>query len=553
MSDVLVKTTDFSGMLESAVEDFRKALLKRWRERVATAVAEGKYDFPAGWRRSKASRGEPMWPFWEPLYRLHLDYAHMRCRVIHWAENGQKGAVPQCEGSMDRGGGLSSERPSYVNGKGQLVPIPDSIQCGMRRLMEQVEGWSYEEAGAVRTAMPQFDAHDLDAIEQAQAALLKLGGLLGLSAGAKSDQALPFTPTSNAALTEDLKALVGTKGEDPGWYAAWTGVAADALKDGFFASVTPTVSHQAGIAAGLANLYASRGTVVQQGRAGDLDILKKATAALDATQTGSVKLDVVWKVFAGVGTTVSAFPPAALAGTAISLAGIAGEIFLPEAKTVSYAKTVEEVMASLWTYVDDHKAGIEDVEADYAAGAAALRDLVYGVHSYNLELYDLTQNDEKGNGGEGFTAQTDEILEVADTCFEAARAYEEQLIPLLNDLDKADGSLRDQDGAEAAGDARLKGLLEEFRGFLSTACGRFYEAGTQIKAAAERYKETDDQQRAAFDSVAWDEADAPEQAREWAKATDRSGWNPYEGSNVKQAPPGHADPGADDYATALGG
>ncbi|RRS00803.1 hypothetical protein EIW28_09715 [Glycomyces terrestris] len=213
-------------------------------------------------------------------------------------------------------------------------------------------------------------------------------------------------------------------------------------------------------------------------------------------------------------------------------------------------------MTSLWDYVDKHQAGIEDVEADYAAGAARLRDLVYGIHSFNLEMYDLTQNDAKGKGaGKGYQADVDEILEVADTCFEAARVYEEVLLPLLNGLGAADGSLKDQAGAEAAGDARLKGLLEEFRGFVSTACGRLYEAGTQIKAAAERYKETDESQRAAFDSVTWDEAPAPAQAREWAEATDRSGWDPYRGSNVKegQTRPGHNDPGAQDYADALGG
>ncbi|MEU5874308.1 hypothetical protein AB0A73_22465 [Glycomyces sp. NPDC047369] len=551
MSEDLIRKTDFSSTLDRAAEEFRKALLKRWRERAAEVVTEGKGQFPQGWRRGGAA--EPLWPYWEPLARLHVGYEHLRCKVVYWAESGQNGPVPKCEGHMDLGQ-PSLERPSYIDAKGVQRPIPDRIQCGMPQIMAQIEAWSHQEAEAVRKALPQFDVHDLGKVEEAQAALLDIGGQLGLDAGKGSDTTLPFKPASNADLLEDLGKLAGNKGEDPAWYAAWTGAAAKALKDGFFDSVKPTFTNQAGIAGSLSNLYAARGTLVYQGRTGDLKILTEATKALGATKTTEADLDVVWKVFGAIGTGVAAFPPATPVGTVISLAGIAGEIFLPKVKQVSYAKTVEAVMTGVWDYVDDHNAEVVRAEADFSSGAAAVRDHVYGIHSFNLEFYDITQNNAKGSGGKGTHAEVDQVMKMAEACFEAARTYEEKLIPLLNRLDDAEPSLADKDGAEGGGDAKLKGLRDEFRGFLTTACGRLYETGTQIKEAAKRYQKTDEEQAAVFATLEWDDGEAPANAREQAKATDRSGWKPV-GGNVQDVPsrPGHNDPGADDYATALGG
>ncbi|MFB9661405.1 hypothetical protein ACFQS3_01655 [Glycomyces mayteni] len=546
-----IREPDFGTVLDRAVADFRKALLKRWRERAAEVVAEGKGRFPQGWRRSGGA--EPMWPYWEALARLHVDYRHYRCRVVHWAESGQNGPVPKCEGSMDLGP-VSMERPSYIDAKGVQRAIPDRIECGMPQIMAQIEAWSHQEAAVVRAALPEFGVHDLGEIEQAQAALLNLGGQLGLEAAKGSDQTLPFKPASNADLLSDLGKLAENNNDDAGWYAAWTGAAAKALKDGFFDSVEPTFKNQAGIAGSLSNLYAARGTVVYQGRSGDLKILTEATKALGETKTTETDLDVVWKVFGAIGTGVAAFPPATAVGTVVSLAGIAGEIFLPKVKSVSYATTVEEAMKAVWDDIDDHNTEVASAESDFSSGAAAVRDVVYGIHSFNLEFYDITQNNAKGNAGKGAHADVDEIMKIAGTCFEAAKTYE-GLVRLLDGLDGAEPSLSDKDGAEAGGDAKLKGLREEFRGFLSTACGRLYETGTQIKEAARLYAKTDEEQAAVFASIEWEEGEAPEKAKAWAEATDRSGWDPYEGSSVMegQKRPGHNDPGADDYATALGG
>ncbi|MCH7231097.1 hypothetical protein L0U85_09560 [Glycomyces sp. L485] len=43
------------------------------------------------------------------------------------------------------------------------------------------------------------------------------------------------------------------------------------------------------------------------------------------------------------------------------------------------------------------------------------------------------------------------------------------------------------DVSEGFADPKVKELVEEYREYLKTACGRLYTAGEQIKAAAEAY------------------------------------------------------------------
>nr|BFF26635.1 hypothetical protein GCM10025732_46000 [Glycomyces mayteni] len=211
-----IREPDFGTVLDRAVADFRKALLKRWRERAAEVVAEGKGRFPQGWRRSGGA--EPMWPYWEALARLHVDYRHYRCRVVHWAESGQNGPVPKCEGSMDLGP-VSMERPSYIDAKGVQRAIPDRIECGMPQIMAQIEAWSHQEAAVVRAALPEFGVHDLGEIEQAQAALLNLGGQLGLEAAKgstrRSRSSRPAMPTCSPTSGNSPRTTMTTRAGTP--------------------------------------------------------------------------------------------------------------------------------------------------------------------------------------------------------------------------------------------------------------------------------------------------------------------------------------------------
>lgn len=249
------------------------------------------------------------------------------------------------------------------------------------------------------------------------------------------------------------------------------------------------------------------------------------------------------------------------AGVAMVVIGIAGANFLPESKSVEYSHEIEEVIDKVWDLIDEHKSDIWSVENDYNNGVHALRNVIFGINSFNLEMYDITENNPEGNvsgGGErlstGYGVDVDVLLGIADKCFEAAEAYEDNLIPLIADVREADAELAGEDGDEGFADPKVKDLVDEFEGYLKTACGRLYTAGEQIKAAADEYADIDDEQRGLFDSYNWDEGSAPSQAGDWAQDTDRSGWEvPIPGAPpyVTDTTPGGEDVGEQDYATEL--
>lgn len=89
---------------------------------------------------------------------------------------------------------------------------------------------------------------------------------------------------------------------------------------------------------------------------------------------------------------------------------------------------------------------------------------------------------------------------------------------------------------------------------MRTACGRLYTAGEQIKAAAHSYAATDAEHEAAFRATIadWDEGSAPGHARDWARDTDRSGWEvhiPGAPPYVTDTTPGGDDAGGPEYET----
>jgi hypothetical protein len=552
----IIYDTNFYSTLESAVNDFREALTKRWREETAIAIDDLRTDFPTGFHRYRAPYGEDLWDYWDPINQVHFIYGS--CEVIKWARGDQESDIPSCPGrtfSPEMGYPPQTTYDRY----GNEVLTPDEIDCRMDSVMESVEYWAYGEGSAVLNKLPKFDAHDQRAIEAAQEAILKIGGALGLQAAGDSDAA--FTPSSNADLTSRIETLIGTNGQNAGWYTSWTGLAADHLKDGFFASIAPTLGNQAQIAAGIHNLYSARGTIIQETRSGSLKILGDATKALDETREVTTDLNPVWQTFQGMGTALTIGggwnPALGAVGASSILIGIIGQNFAPESKRTEYAHSVEEVVTALWEHLDEQASDLFSRENDYNNGVHSLRDTIFEIDSFNLELYDLTENTPTGNGGrDGFHVEIDTVLEVADTCFECAELYEDQLIPKIGEVQQADSSLAAEDGSEGDADPKVKELVNEYLEYLRTACGRLYVAGEQIKDAAEAYAAEDEERQAAFDAVMrdWDEGPAPDHADDWAGDTDRSGWEvPIPGAPpyVTDTTPGGGQNGGPDYATEL--
>ncbi|NUQ88682.1 MAG: hypothetical protein HOQ43_09500, partial [Glycomyces artemisiae] len=456
----------------------------------------------------------------------HIVYGS--CAELGWATGPQEGAVPACPGRTSSAEGGRGPTSVYDR-DGNQVTVPDAIECGAGTLMQSVEYWAYAEGTLVLDRLPKFDKHDQELIEKAQRALVTIGGELGLTAANGSDTR--FTPSSAADLTERVKVLIGEAGRDPNWYIEWTGLAAENFKLGFFASVAPTLTNQCQIAAHLHNLYAARGTIIQETRAGSLTIIEDAAAALDETHVVTTNLDPVWQTFQGLGTALSISggwnPVSGAVGASVQLIGIIGAAFAPESRRTEYAHELEAVMAKIWEHLDRQADDLAERESDYLRGIHSLRDEVFDIHSFNLELYDLTENSATGSGDHGgFKVDIGTVLTLADTCFDCAQIYEQSLLPQFPAITAAEGSLTAEDGIDSEADIKVKEFLEEFFGYVQTACGRFYLAGEQLKAAAEAYAALDAETQAEFDRTMqdWDEPAAPKQARDWADDTDRTAW-----------------------------
>jgi hypothetical protein len=548
----LIRDTNFAATIQTSVDGFQKALAKRWRERVASDINAAVYDFPKKFRRLDDSheRRGGQWDYTDPINRMHFAYGN--CRFVRWAEGDQSSDLSSvtCPGSTNENGGRSYTETADRSGR--TVRIPDTIPCGMGSVLAEVDGWAWQEAHELFLAVPKFDAHDQDALDRANTALLRIGDRLGLQDNG-GDRGFGFG--SNGDLTALSYKLGESSSSDATWWEGWTGLTATYLKDGFFSSVVPTVSNQGALAGAASNLVAGRAAVIDKTRASVLELIDGAAQALDAKTESKTSYVTSWKIVKAFGDALSVVgifnKVAGGAGSVVKLVGSIGDLLNPAGAQLEYSSSIETAMQQLWERVGDVKRELTGREDEYTQAAGRLRDAVYGLHSFNLEMYDLTENSATGSGDhDGYHVNVAMVMEVADTCFECAEIYEEQLIPLLGDVESAESHLADEAGDHTAGDTNLIELITEFRGYLTTACGRLYTAGEEVKAAAEAYVATDEEQRSIFDKTMaeWDNGSAPAQAAEWAQDTDR---NTYEEAGTLQ--PGHADPGAAKYATELSG
>jgi hypothetical protein len=195
-------------------------------------------------------------------------------------------------------------------------------------------------------------------------------------------------------------------------------------------------------------------------------------------------------------------------------------------------------------------------EIGYSADASGLQELIHGIHSYNLELYDLTQNDPDGDvtcRDTAFDADIGTILEVAKRCYELAEKYA-GLLPALADAATADPHLADQDGRQTLADRKVLEVRDLLNGLLQTTAGRYLVAGKQVQDAAEGYVETDSANEEDIQTfnrtiADWEEdgvgpPDVDFDPEEYAAETDRpAGWAPLQEDGTAGPEPGEGDGG----------
>ncbi|TCP55063.1 hypothetical protein EV191_102275 [Tamaricihabitans halophyticus] len=534
-----IYSTNFAETLSVAMNDFHEALTKRWREKYVEVVAGGEYsyDYPTVIQRPTSPTALTLWNAHATAARHHL--VNGDCQYVQWVEGGQQGSLS----AVTCPGNTGVNEPTDVLGTpadgGEMVTVPPQIRCGMGDNLKLIDEWAYGERDNVYFKMPLFDTHDLRALKDAYDDLVKIGGDLGLNQPVKDGK---FDGVSEDDLSNQVTVLGDERGQGQDFWAGWTGLAASRAKEGFFASVLPSMTNQSGIAGSLANLYATRAAIIQKARNDTLYWSQWATKACSAEATVKTDLREGWAVVSGIGAAVGVYSSftgvGAAAGATISLVGFLGEKLLPEVKQQEYTHEIEEIVNTLNSQIDGLGRKLSDMESEYSAKVTELQNGLNGVHSYNLELYDLTKNNAQGDRGgddKGYEAEIEDILQISKVCYNVGEQYD-ALAPKVDDTEDADKSLADQDGKATTADTALQQLRDQFSGFLSTSTGRYVLAAQQVEAAAEDYAATDDGRQHAFDRIMgdWEDAgvgdiDVRGNPEDDARATDRGGGKPGKG------------------------
>jgi hypothetical protein len=207
--------------------------------------------------------------------------------------------------------------------------------------------------------------------------------------------------------------------------------------------------------------------------------------------------------------------------------GFVGENVASKVKTEDYKSELTDIMAKLYDKIGELNTDIEGLEGDYIGGVQEFATDLWGVHSFNLELYDLTENDPDGDrdvkGSHDYSAHIDSIINIAKACYTLGDQYE-QLLPKVEKVAKADKHLANKDGEQTDADSALLDLRDQLQGFLETTCGRYLLAGDQIKKSAEAYAQSDGDNAASFERTIEDldpRKDYEFEPKDYAKDTDR--------------------------------
>lgn len=538
-AEVRFAEPEHGQIVVAALKEFHEALTRRWREKLCEEVVHGRHDYPVVIRRETSPHShQPLWEYWSRPAREHLRFPG-QCAFVSWVESGQNGSLSgvTCDGATG-----TSEDVEVVGPGGEMVVVPPYIECGMGSVLAQVEDWAWGEREHLFYRLPLYDHQDVRALQAAHDDLIDIGRHLVL----KPESGSEFDPGSAGDLDNIVSDITGKNDVGLHWWAGWTGLAASRARSNFFDSCGPTIENQSGLAGSLANLYSDRAALIIAGRNNTLRLIQAATEALGEKVTTPRADDwkVVQNIGAGIATAFGWTGKGAVLGAAVFLVGFLGSNLDKGTRTVGYAGDIAELVGQLNDDVDALSAQLDSDELDYLQAASRLRRNLFEVHSFELELYDLTRNDADGDRQErdlsdsGFSADVSSILNIAEGCYNAGNGYGE-LVPTIAATSEADRHLADKDGNQTDGDMAVMQLRDQLEGFLKTTCGRYLLAGDQVKQAADDYVEVDESQREKFDETVRDwtdddgnsiaDYDSAINPGKYAQETDRSGYDPYEG------------------------
>lgn len=490
--------------LESRMKDFHTALTKRWRIEAIDEVCR-QVPVTTFLARSTGPFGAPdLKHFLDIRVLYHLGFCHYR----NWASEGGNGDLPSsCPGET---GFQGHEMPvEDRNNPGKLVQIPPTITCPMPDLMSQVEDWAYAERDSIFARLPLFDAHEQSKLKTAYDALEKLKNALYLEGWQDVGSGEQYSLAGGGDLPGTVTKLWVKDADSLDWWVEWTGLAASTVKGGFLRSTGPTLINHSIIAIALGNLISNRAAIIEHGRNNALYWIEQSTNVLDDKSMSTTDLVPGWKTVTAIGMTVAIYGaatgpgavPAAVAGGTLQLIGFLGENLFPKIERWDFAQEMKAIVTNFSDRIDSLNENLTTEEGEYAAEVSEMRAAVNGASSFDLELYDLTENSPDGTAAKeegGFNANVDDILRLGEFCEDAASAYEDLLVQ-FRDIVAVEGHLADKDGSPIAADTDVVALCNEFLEYVKTTSARYYLARDQIVAAAEAYAESDASQAAAFE------------------------------------------------------
>lgn len=162
-----IRDTSFAATLGAAMDEFHRALTYRWRldlceaiERnhpfIPTPVVSGRLGGVTRVTAPDLGSGvlQPAWSYSTLEARAHIDPGG--CRYLAWARSNRSGdlSAVHCDGHITD--------PVVIDPRTQApVAMPRRIECGVGKLLRQVEDWAWLERARIFTTLPLFDHHDM--------------------------------------------------------------------------------------------------------------------------------------------------------------------------------------------------------------------------------------------------------------------------------------------------------------------------------------------------------------------------------------------------------
>ncbi|WP_026929980.1 hypothetical protein [Glycomyces tenuis] len=538
-----IEQTDHLAAIAERMDQFEKALVKRWRREIAERVNS---DEPIVTSIVRNTFGNPVpgylaGQFTSAEWSAHKTY----CGTMpHYLEGGDPGDAGRCEGWLDPNG-----QPVEVeNSSGEMVAIGPKIDCPLDAALAMVDQWAVQERSAIEPSIPKFQGHDVAKLESAYDAAKKLREAtlaeytdVDISQGGHRDLA------GGGDLPGTVAKIWSKDSESRDWWVGWTGLAADHVRGNFCTSAGPTLMNHSVIATALGNLVTTRAAIIEAGRNNGLHLIERATAALGEVDASPFTETEGWK---SVQSGLDAFSlwsalggplPKAVAA-ALKLLQFLGDKWFAEVEAHTFADAMVDIVTGLVDGFIELNDQLDEQEAQYREAAASAMEAINDAASFDLELYDLTENTPGGTdsagSAEGYTVDISNVLTLAEHCELAGEDYE-GLLRHFEDLFDAEPHLADKDGDPTAADKDVKQMFADFKGFVKTTSARYYLAHEEIRAAAEAYAQVDEDSAAAVERTldSWDRSgvgevdpgfDVDRAARPTERDEDASD-NPYNG------------------------